>query len=63
MDLIIQLDPNTVQVGDLNTLLSPIERSARKKINRENSELLQTIDHLDMDDIYPVDIKYQIDHI
>jgi hypothetical protein len=41
-----QIDTNTVIVGDLNTPLSPINRSSRQTINKETSELLHTFDHL-----------------
>jgi hypothetical protein len=44
MDLQAQLDPNTVEVGDFNTLLSPVDRSSRQKINRETLELNDIID-------------------
>jgi hypothetical protein len=42
MDLRVQIDPITGIVGDLNTSLSPIDRSSRQKINKETSELLYT---------------------
>jgi exonuclease III len=38
-------------VGDLNTPLSPIDRSSRQKINKETSELLHMLDQIDMVDI------------
>jgi endonuclease/exonuclease/phosphatase family metal-dependent hydrolase len=34
MALITQIDANTVIVGDMNTPLSPIDRSSRQKINK-----------------------------
>jgi exonuclease III len=43
-----------VIVGDLNTPLSPIDRSSRQKISQETSELLHILDQLDMVDIYRV---------
>jgi hypothetical protein len=51
MDLRAQIDPNTVIVGDLNTPLSPINRSSRQNINTETSELFHTLDQIDMVDI------------
>jgi hypothetical protein len=54
MALRAQVDPNTVRVGDLNTPLLPIHRSSRQKINKETSELLHTLDQIDMADIYRV---------
>jgi hypothetical protein len=41
-----------VIVGELNNPLSPIDRSSRQKINKETSELLHTLDQIDMVDIY-----------
>jgi hypothetical protein len=52
MALRAQIDANTVIVGELNTLLSPIERSSRQKINNETSGLLHTLDQIDMIYIY-----------
>jgi exonuclease III len=51
MYLRAQINPNTVIVGDLNTTLSTIDRSSRQKINKETSELLHTLDQIDMVDI------------
>jgi hypothetical protein len=34
-----QIDSNTITVGDVNTTLSPRDRSSRQKINKETSEL------------------------
>jgi hypothetical protein len=41
-----------VVVGDLNTPLSPIDRSSKQKINKEILELNYTIDQMDLADIY-----------
>jgi hypothetical protein len=46
MALRAQIDPNTVIIGDLNTPLSPIDRSSSQKINKEMSELLHTLDQM-----------------
>jgi hypothetical protein len=54
MALRAEIDTNTMIVGDLNTPLSPIDRSYRKQINKETSELLLTLDQIDMVDIYRV---------
>jgi exonuclease III len=54
MGLKALIDTDTVIVGDLNTSLSPIDRSSRQMINKENSELLHTLDQIDMVDIYRV---------
>jgi exonuclease III len=49
-----QIDANTAIVGELNTPLSPTDRSFRQKINKETSELLHTLEQIDMADIYRV---------
>jgi hypothetical protein len=54
MALRAQIEANTVIGGDLNTLLLPIDRSSRQKINKETSELLHTSDQMVMVDIYRV---------
>jgi exonuclease III len=43
-----------VAVGDLNTLLSPIDRSSKQKINKEILELNHTIDQMDLADVYRI---------
>jgi hypothetical protein len=43
-----------VIVGDLNTPMSPIDRSSRQKTNKETVELLHTLDQIDKVDIYRV---------
>jgi exonuclease III len=54
MALKAQIDTNIVIVGDLNTPLSPIDRSSRQKISQETSELLYILDQTDMVDSYRV---------
>jgi exonuclease III len=41
-----------VIVGDLNTPLSPIDRSSKQKINKEILELNHTMDQMDLVDVY-----------
>jgi exonuclease III len=43
-----------VIVGDLNTPLSPIDRSSKQKINKEILELNHTIDQMDLADVYRI---------
>jgi exonuclease III len=50
MDLKSQIDPNTVVVGDFNTLLN--RSSRQKKINKEILELKDTIDLMELTDDY-----------
>ena len=39
-------------MGDLNTSLTPMDRSSKMKINKETEALNDTIDHTDSLDIY-----------
>ena len=39
-------------VGDFNTLLTSMDRSTKQKINKETQTLNDTIDQLDLIDIY-----------
>jgi exonuclease III len=48
------VDANTVIAGDLNIPLSPTDRSCKQRINKETSELLYTLDQIDMVDIYRI---------
>ena len=45
-----EIDSNTI-VGDFNTSL-PMDRSSRQKINKETQALNDTIDQIDLIDIY-----------
>jgi exonuclease III len=45
---------HSVIVGDLNTPLSPIDRSSKQKINKEILELNHTIDQMDIADVYRI---------
>ena len=42
----------TIIVGDFNTSFTPMERSSRQKINKEGQALNDTIDQIDLIDIY-----------
>jgi hypothetical protein len=39
-------------MGDLNTPLSPIDKSSKQKVNKEILELNHTIDQMDLVDVY-----------
>jgi hypothetical protein len=41
-------------VRDLNTPLSPIDRSSKQKINKEILELNHTLDQMDLPDVYTI---------
>ena len=43
---------NTIIVGDFNTPLTPMDRSTKQKFNKETQTLNDTIDRLDLIDIY-----------
>ena len=47
-----EIDSNTIMVGDFNTSLTPMDRSSRWKINKETRALNDTIDQIDLIDIY-----------
>ena len=43
---------NTIIVGDFNTPLTTMDRSTKQKINKETQTLNDTMDQLDLIDIY-----------
>ena len=47
-----EINNNTVIVGDFNTPLIPMDKSTKQKINKETQTLNDTIDQLDLIDIY-----------
>jgi hypothetical protein len=53
-DLKAQIDFNTVVVEDFNTILSPIDRSSKQKIDKEILEQSHTIDQMDLADVYRI---------
>ena len=46
------INNNTIIVGDFTTPLTPMDRSTKQKINKETQTLNDTIDQLDLIDIY-----------
>ena len=73
-----EINNTTIIVGDLNTPLTPMDRSTKQKINKETQTLNDTIDQLNLIDIYrtfhpqkmnftffssALGIFYRIDHI
>ena len=47
-----EINNNTIIVGDFNTSFTPMDRSTKQKINTETQTLNDTIDQLDLIDIY-----------
>ena len=47
-----EINNNTIIVGDFNTPLTHMDRSTKQKINKETQTLNDTIDQLDLIDIY-----------
>ena len=47
-----EINNNTIIVGEFHTPLTPIDRSAKQKINKETQTLNDKIDQLDLIDIY-----------
>ena len=43
---------NTTIVGDFNTPLSPMDRSSKMKVNEETQNLNDTLDKMDLIDVY-----------
>ena len=46
------IDSNTLIVGDFNTPLTAMDRSSNKKINKETMPLNDTLDQMDLTDIF-----------
>ena len=47
-----EINSNTIVVGDFNTSLTPMDRSTKQKISKETQTLNDTMDQLDLIDIY-----------
>ena len=48
----VEINSNTVIVGDFNTPLAPMDRSTKQKISKETQTLNDTMDQLGLIDIY-----------
>ena len=46
------IDSNTIIVGDFNTPLTAMDPSSNQKINKETMALNDTLDHMDLTDIF-----------
>ena len=49
-----EIDSNTIIVGDFNTPFSPMDRSSKMKINKETQGLNDTLNKMDLIDIYTI---------
>ena len=47
-----EISSNTIRVGDFNTPLTTMDKSTKQKINKETQTLNDTMDQLDLIDIY-----------
>ena len=47
-----EINSNTIIAGDFNTPLTPLDRSTKQKVNKETHTLNDTIDQLELIDIY-----------
>ena len=47
-----EINNNTIIVGDFNTPLTPMDRSSKQKISKEKQTLNDTMDQLDLINIY-----------
>ena len=47
-----EINSNTIIVGDFNTQLTTMDRSTKQNINKETQTLKDTMDRLDLIDIY-----------
>ena len=47
-----EIDSNTIIVGDFNTPLSPMDGSSKMKINKQTQTLNDTLNKMDLIDIY-----------
>ena len=52
MDIKGDTDRNIVIVGDFNTPLTSMDRSPRQKINKETVALTDTLDQMDLIDVF-----------
>ena len=49
-----EINSNTIIVGDFNTPFTPTDRSSKQKISKETQTLNDTMDQLDLIDIYRI---------
>ena len=54
-----EIDSNTIIVGDFNTPFTPVDRSSKQKINKETQVLSDTLDKMDLIDIFRITTQMQ----
>ena len=54
-----EIDSNTIIVGDFNIPLTPVNRSSKQKIKRETQVLNDTLNEMDLIDIFRHSIQMQ----
>ena len=47
-DIKREIDSNTIMVRDVNTPVTPMDRSSKQKINKETQTLNETLDQMDL---------------
>ena len=47
-----EINSNTITAGDFNTPLTPVDRSSKQKINKETQVLNDTLDEMNLTDIF-----------
>ena len=51
-DLKGEINSNTIILGDFNTPLRPMDKSSKQKINKETQVLNDTLEEMDLTDIF-----------
>ena len=52
-----EIDSNTTIVGDFNIPLTPMDRTSKQKISKETQVLNDTLDKMDLIDIFRISIQ------
>ena len=47
-----EIDSNSIIIGDFNSPFTPVDRSSKQKINKETQVLNDTLDEMDLTDIF-----------